>query len=195
MMQTMKQPGIPRVIKYREGTPMMNPQRQTLYHRRQFAAATAQTLTFFRDFTATTALDTNMTTPAMLPSPYAFSCYGISFFVDQGVVNTDWHKLLNETVIFFKLSGKDKLQIPLHMVPSAGGLYGISDAAAAPIFEAQNGMPMPTNFLPLDVQGRPVHIVSQQDFQVNVQTFNSAAFSAAFYGFCHLHGIYYIPVQ
>jgi len=198
-MQTMMNPGIPRVIARKEGRALLNPEYKTLYHRRALAAGpvTAQTLLFFRDFTAATALDTNMTVPGQIPKPYEFSCFGVSLFVDQGTIAADWHRLLNESVFFLRLSDKDKLQEPLHMIPSAGGLTGFADGIVAPapaVTEMVNGLPMPTNFFPVSVQGRPVHFASGQTFQATIQTFNAVAFTAAINLFVHLHGIYYIPM-
>jgi len=194
-MQTMLNPSIPRVIKRKEGRAILNPEYKTLYHRRMFAAATAQTLVFFRDFVATTAIDTNMSISGMLASPHEFSLYGISCFIDQGTINTDWHILLNQTVLFFRLSEKDKLQEPLHMIPSSGGLHGFSSGAVAAITEMGNGVPMPLNYFPLSVYGKPVHISSNQVFQVTLQSFNAVAFTGTPFAFVHLHGVQYTPIQ
>jgi len=132
----------------------------------------------------------------MLPTPQAFSVYGISCFVEQGIPEADLVKLINEASVEFKLSNKPYLQAPFHQIPAAGGLSGFASTTKndTTIFQAQNGMPSPTLFLPLDIEGDPIHLVSQQDFVVVLTTHNTAAFSQAFYVTFHLVGVLYRPV-
>jgi len=185
-----------RVIKYADKNAYVELIRQDMYHRKLIPASTSSITSFFKDITSTTLLDTNMTTSGMLPTPQAYSIYGISAFVQQGLDETNFAKLMNESAIELRLSNKPYLQIPFHSIPAGGGLYGMAATTenATRIFQAQNGIPAPNNFLPVDIDGEPIHLISQQDFVCVLQTFNAVAFSVPFFVTVHLVGVLYRPV-
>jgi len=185
-------PGNRRAAKYEPGRPVLEYLRQPLYDRKQLAAAGVQTLVFFRTALGGTLRDTNLNNAGSLPAPHTFDAFGISLFVQQGTVAADLELLLNQSFISFKISEKPYLNVMTHMLPASGGLYGF--ATANNIFEAQNGIPSPLVYLPLDLEGEPLHLPSQQDFQVELTTTNTAAnFSATIDLWCILHGIYGRP--
>lgn len=197
MNYKMDRPEGRRVVKYDDRNAYVELVNQPLYDRKQVVASATQNILFFKNLSGSTLLDTNLTVDGMLPTPQAFSCYGLAAFVQQGVPEADLVKLVNESSIEFRLSNKPYLQCPFHLVPSPGGLRGFAalDAQAAPtsIFQAQNGAGF-LGFLPLDIDGDPIHLVSQQDFVCVLSTHNSAAFSTAFYVTMYLMGVLYRPV-
>lgn len=185
-----------RTVKYNEGNAYVEMIRQDLYDRKQLAATTSQTVLFFKNLSGSSLLDTNMTTDGMLPTPQAFSCYGISCFVEQGIPEADMVNLINNGAIEFKMSNKPYLQAPFHQIPAAGGLAGFASTTAnnTTIFQAQNGGTQPFCYLPLDIEGEAIHLVSQQDFSVVLTTHNSIAFTKTIYLTMHLVGVLYRPV-
>jgi hypothetical protein len=197
MATQMGQPMSRRAIKYDQGNAYVEVIRQDMYNRKQLTAGTSQNINFFKGLTGNMGLlDTNMTVDGMLPSPQAYSVYGVSCFVQQGIAEADIQRLMNEATVEFRISNKPYLQIPFHSIPAAGGLTGMCATTEnnTRIFQAQNGVPSPLVYLPLDIEGDPIHLVSQQDFVVQLQTFNTVAFTTTIYVTMHLVGVLYRPV-
>lgn len=187
-----------RIIKPKSGRPALELVNYPLFSRKQFAAAAGQLLQFFKNLGASTPLDTNMPNDGFLPEPMVFDIFGMAFFVEQGLNEADLVNFYNNSVAFFAMSTKQYLHVPMHMLPSGGGLTGFSslDAAAAPttIFHATNCVASPQVKLNMDIDGIPLPIVSQQDWFGQVQTLNAAAFTIAFYGTMKLLGVLGRPV-
>lgn len=180
-------PGNRRAAKYEPGRPVLEYLRQHLYDRKRLTAGTAQQVTFFKTFLGGTLRDTNMTSDGSLAAPHTMDVFGISLFVQQGTAAADLEYLLNESYFEFKISSRPYLQTMTHMLPSGGGLYGF--ATANNIFEAQNGIPSPLVYYPVDLEGEPLHLPSQQDFSAILTTVNTVAFTDTIDLWCVLHGI------
>lgn len=183
----MAMPGNRRAAKYDPGIPVLEYLRQHVYDRKRLTAATAQSVTFFKTFLGGTLRDTNMTSDGSLASPHTLDVFGMSLFVQQGTAAADLERLMNESYLEFKISSRPYLQTMTHMLPASGGLYGVTTANATT--ELQNGLPSPLVYLPLDLEGEPLHIPSQQDFQAQLTTVNTVAFTATIDLWCVLHGI------
>lgn len=188
-------------VENESGTPVLEVIWQPQYDRQQIAASTAQTIQFFRGQSSGNLLVTNVSTQNMLPNPNIFSLYGISVFVQQslagaGPSEADWQRLNNECYFEFKLSGKTYVQTPFHMLPAAAGQTGlaVSTENNTRILQLQNGLASQRNYYPVDINGSPVRIMAQQDFQATLTTTNTAAFSTPLYIWLYLHGALYRPV-
>lgn len=184
-----------RIIKPREGRPALELVRYPLYSRKQIAT-TAGSTQFFKNLGSATPLDSNMPNDGFLPEPQIYDIYGIQLFLTQGLNEDDIIKFINESIVSFSMSGKQYLQVPVHLVPSGGGLNGVASTTKidTTIFQVSNGVPHPETYLPMDIAGIPLPIVSQQDWYGMVQTFNTVAFTAPFYVYMKLIGILGRPV-
>jgi len=187
----MAMPGNRRAAKYDTGRAVLEYLREPIYDRKQLAAGTAQSVTFFKTFLGGTLRDTNMTSDGSLAAPHTFDAFGVSIFVQQGTAVADLERLMNEAYFEFKLSSKPYLRTMYHMIPAAAGLTGVAatTVTATTILELQNGIGSPLVYLPLDLEGEPLHIPSQQDFQATLTTVNTVAFTATIDLWCYLHGI------
>lgn len=185
-----------RMIVDESGRPVVELVRQPFYDRQQITATTAQQRQFFRGNNVGSPLQSNLSTSGMFPNPQSFSLYGVSAFVEFATIEEDWSRLQNEAYINFSLSSKPYLTIPFHMIPAAAGVYGLAATTLNNdlIYNVQNGMPISTNILPLDINGDPIYIISQQDFVVNLVTENTVAFSDTIFIWFYLHGIWYRSV-
>jgi len=188
----MAMPGNRRAAKYDPGRPVLEYIRNPLYDRKQIASGSAaQSLTFFRTFLGGTFRDTNMTADGSLAAPHTYDAFGLSIFVQQGTTAADLELLMNFGVFQFSMSDKPYLTCMMHQIPAAAGLHGFASTTvtATTIFEAQNGYPLPTGYMPLDLEGSPLHIPSQQNFQGVLTLSNAATFSDDIDLWCVLHGI------
>lgn len=183
-------PGNRRAVKYEPGNPILEYVRQPVWDRKRItAAATTASLTFFKTFLGGTLRDTNMTSDGSFAAPHTYDAFGLSMFIQQGTVAADLQILMNESFLELRLSSKPYLQAMGFMMPAAGGLYGFTTAVNQ--FQAQNGLPGPSVYLPLDLEGLPLHLPSQQDFNALLTVANTAAvaFSANVDIWMVLHGI------
>ena len=185
-----------RIIKPEEGRPALELVRYYLFNQKQFAAAGAQQIQFFKNLGAATAQTTNMPNDGFLPSPQVFDVFGVSFFVQQGLNEADLVNFYNNSIAFFRMSEKKYLHVPIHKVPSGGGLAGFCSTTVnnTTIFQATNCLPGPDVALPMDIDGVPLVLVSQQDWFAEIQTFNAVAFTVPFNGTYQLHGVWGRPV-
>lgn len=185
-----------RVIKNEQGRAIVEVTKQPLYDKRQVAASGAQIIEFFRNQNNSSLLFTNMATSGMLPTPHAFNLYGITIMPQFGLNEADLIKFYNESHFEFKASGKALLQILPGLIPAGGGLQGAvaTTENATRIFQMSNGVASPSNYFPLDVKGEPYPLVSQEAFFGTLQTYNTVAFSQAFYVTIFLIGEYFKPI-
>ena len=190
-MNQNQMPGNRRAPKYNPGTPVLEYVREPLYDRKQVGVAAAQQLTYFKTFLGGTLRDTNMTADGSIAAPGTFDVFGISFFAAQGTPVADLAQLYNSAYIEFFMSSKPYLQTMMFLIPSSGGLTGFASTtvAATTISQANNGVPSPMVYLPLDIEGEPLHIPSQQDFRAVITIQAPGVFSAIFDTWCVLHGI------
>jgi len=185
------------MFKKKQDDPLLELLYQPIYDMKATTAGTSQTLKFFRGLSSTgTLLTTNMTTDGMLAFPHAFYAFGISLRVAEGTLLADLQKLYNESYVELQISGKTYLQIPTFRIPSCSGLRGVYETTvtATTAQSFTNGEALPTAYFPLNILGDPVEINSQQNFQVELKTENTVAFSAAFNVWIFLEGVYARPL-
>lgn len=165
----------------------------SLYHRQGVAAAGSQTLTFFRNIGGgATLLDTNLTTAGLLPYPQSFDIFGIAIVPAFGVSDADMTNFYNNSVVTFALSNKPYLQIPIMRIPAACGFHGV--ATTNNVFQVQNGLPSPQNTWSMAISGMSLYVPHQQDFAMEIRTFNQVAFTAAFNVTVYMDGVLARPV-
>lgn len=159
----------------------------------QFTSAAINQLVLFTVMRATIDLS-NMKQPGMIESPNGFLVRAINFYVKQlprsearaaagnvqpGAID-NIQQLINDGVLELFVGDKMYVQVPLWMVPSGGGAWGMeaSDGDVADPGEIQDqatvGIPDARNAYTLDV---PVFIQPQQVFRV--QLFWPAAITLA----------------
>jgi hypothetical protein len=181
-----------RVVKPRDGRPAVEILPWSLYHQLTLAAAGAQTLTFYRSINAANLLQSNLVNGGFLPYPQSFDIFSICLAPIQGLNQVDLENFLNNSTVQLSLSNKPYLQIPMFRMPAGGGLHGM--ATTNNVFTAQNGLPAPSNTWSLAVAGMPLYLPSQQDYAVELRTFNTVNFTVAFNVTCYLDGVLARPV-
>jgi len=189
-------PGSRRLIKYKEGQPALELIRQPLYHRQQVAALGAQTIQYFNNIAGANLLISNMSTNGMLPSPQTFDIFGVTAVPAFGLNEADIVNFYNSSHLELRISSKPYFQLPMMKVPAGCGLAGVASTTVnnTTIFQTQNGLPSPVVWYPLDIDGISIHLPSNQDFNVQLQTFNAVAFTVAFNLHVYLEGILARPV-
>ena len=173
-----------------EGDLLLEPRWQPLYSKKQKNTLASQSISMFTGLTNADALDTNMQTDSMLPKGEEFSVYGLSLMIDYGTDLSDVKEFLNSGVLTFSISGHNYLQVPIHKIPSGGGLHGFSAVSTESAF--QNGMP--GAYYGVTYLGEAVHIVNGQAFKVVIDTYGSNAYSTAFDFTVYLDGVHFKPV-
>jgi len=193
----MAMPGNRRVVKYKEGQPLVELIRQPLYHMLEVQAATSQTLQFFSGVNPSNKLVTNLVTNGMLPTPHTFDIFGLSVVLEFGLNPDDWYRFYNNSFVNFKVSTKDYLTVPVHKIPASCGPVGIATTTKTDttIFAVSNGWPAPGIWFPMDIDGISIHLPSNQDFSLTIQTLNTTAFTQAFKVWVYLDGILSQPVM
>lgn len=179
--------------KEREGRALLDHVPQPIYDRKEIAVTASQTHSYFKDFAVgSTLLVTNMTTPAQLGTPQEFRIFGLSSHVSQGTTLADVQQLYNSAYIELKINGRPKVQVPLWMLPDLGGLNGaVSTTVNNTTFSNfSNGMAIQNGWFPLDILGRPVKLNSQEEFYCDIVVAAPGVFSATFYLWLVLHGIF-----
>jgi hypothetical protein len=162
---------------------------QPLYHRKQFAVTAAQNVTFFSEkASGSTKLDTNLDVGGQLSNKHSFDIWGLSFALAFGTPYADVIKFYNSAYFIFHLSGRVIVEGPMIIMPSTVGLRGFATTTAVESYS--NGEAHPMAYLPCNVGKSPVQIGSQQSFYLEVVTAAAAVFSATFYAWAFLHGIW-----
>lgn len=163
----------------------------SFYHRRDILAIASQNIVFFRGAKGSLQ-DTNLVSGGFLPYPQSFDIFGISIVVDAGVSQANMLNLYNNAVVVLSLSNKPYVQIPLARIPSASGFHGSSTANN--VFQVQNCLPFTDNIWKTTIGSLPLHVPSQQDFAMEIQTYNVNAFNQPFHITAYLDGILARPV-
>ncbi|WP_372365415.1 hypothetical protein [Candidatus Uabimicrobium sp. HlEnr_7] len=171
--------------------------REPLYSKKSFAVDAAQTVNFFRDHTSNSSLYTNLVSNGAMPSNQKFELEGFCFRLKYGMAKTDILKFYNSAVLTFRTHDKTYLKTPMMKIPSGCGLTGLAalDGASSTteFVELTNGIPSPMVYFPIWRKGEngkptPILLAPQQTFELEIQTFASAAFSAVFDGTAFLVG-------
>ena len=173
-----------RILAPEEGRPALELARYPLFSRKEVATSASQTIQLFKNLGSADPSDTNMPNDGFLAHPMVYDVFGLALFVEQGISEADLVKFYNNTILKFYVSSKDYIHVPIHMVPSGGGLTGFAatgdTATPTTIFHATNCIPSPDVYLPIDIEGIPLHLLPQQNFFMEVKTFASSDFSATF---------------
>lgn len=97
--------------------------------------------------------DTNLTTSGQITDGDAYHIHGIAFgWRDNGATPIPWteaNKILWNGMLEFSISGRRQFQAHLSVIGWGGGLYIVSDAAAAAFLVSQNGFPSRNTFYKL----------------------------------------------
>lgn len=166
---------------------------QFLYHRKQVGTDKSQTINYFKDIgSGVTRLDTNLDISGMLSQGHTFDIWGISFVMAFGTPFADVIKYYNSTYYRLYMGGSVFHEGPMHIVPSCCGLRGVvATTNSDKLYESySNGEAHPQAYLPLAVGRQPMRLPSQHNIYVETVIAAATDFSAAFYTWYYLHGIY-----
>lgn len=174
-----------RVIPAAPGIPALEPIKQDLYDTKEYPAAGASVLEFYRN-PAAGELNSNMAASGQLPHPQQFHAMGIAveMLPEVAIDSLDgaydaWaankKKIREGAWIKLHIGAKDYLTLPLKRVPEGVGPSGFAAGAdATPLTNMflTNGVQDLGHYYDLTIRMagkvKPIHIPSQQSFFVQI---------------------------
>lgn len=186
-----------RFVKGTDTDAILVPKWQPVYNRVNFGVAANTYSMFGAANLGNNLISTNLSTANQLPKPTEFDIYGINLYLHNNTTAVpfpldDFHRFLNDCHLRMFITQKEYLSVPVSQIPAGSHVQGLMSTTvnATTLQSFQNG----AGWFPLLVEGEPIHILSQQEFEVFIQSFNAAVYSTTFNVTCFLQGIMFAGI-